>query len=527
MILLKNGLVFNGEEKAFRSDILIEKDKIVKISKNINNENAEIIDCKNKCIAPGFIDAHSHNDFFAAMDDNLKYFETFIKQGVTTMITGNCGFSAAGYKQNTPYNNEIGGGLFTNNGKDWHSFKEWANMVDKKSPINIASLQGHGTVRISLNSMSSSNLNEKQLEELENLIEKTLEEGAAGVSLGLMYEPSQFAPRDELLRIAKIVKKHNKVLSFHIRALSKVSTSYTPPIGGKAHILRALDEVIDITKQTGVKTQISHLIFVGEKTWNCVGEAIDMIEKANNEGLDIMFDIYALTFGASIITVIMPLWYLSLSKEKRQKTLTKLRLALEMAVTKKTLGFSFNDVMVSNTRGILKEIEGKTIAQIAKEWKTSHNKAFLKVIEQTNGKTDVLMFKYSNEEIINRLRKHPLSLFMTDAWITEQGVQNFAAYYNFVKFLIMARENSEPIEDTIKKMTSLTAKRYSIKDRGLIKEGYKADITIFDKEKLDYKEQKELSPDGIDFVIINGKIVLKNGVLDKKAVKGSGKFISV
>lgn len=529
MIILKNGTIYNGSaDMPFKGNVAVQNGVIVKVTADeIIYKDAEIIDCENLCITPGFIDAHSHNDFFAGLDDNLKYFETFIKQGVTTMVTGNCGFSAAGYQQNTPHNDEIGGGLFSNRGNNFSSFMVWGKTVDKKSPVNILSFVGHGTVRISLNSYDSSALNEKQLTEMVEIIERALDEGAAGVSLGLMYQPGQFAPREELETIARVVKKHNKILSYHSRAMSKVSTSYSPPIGGRPHGLRALDEVLEIARKTGVKTQLSHLIFVGEKTWPYADESLKMLEDAVKEGIDIKFDTYAMDFGASIITIALPTWYLSMSDKDKKKASTRFKLSLIIGMTKKSLGFNFNDIMISNTKGMLPEVEGKRISEIAKELNMSELDAYLYLIDKTDAKADVLMFKYSNDEIIEKLRTHPLSLYMTDAWITDQGVQNFAVYYNFPKFILLAKRGNTPIEQAINKMTGATAVQYNLKDRGFIKEGYKADISIFNLDNLSYREQKEESPEGIEYVMINGRIVLNKGVFDEKSAKGAGEFIKV
>ncbi|PKL16111.1 MAG: hypothetical protein CVV49_17955 [Spirochaetae bacterium HGW-Spirochaetae-5] len=529
MIILKNGTIFNGEDTPpFIGNIYIENDRIVRINDGagVGDGDAEILDCTGLCIAPGFIDAHSHNDFFAAQDNNLKYFEPFIRQGVTSMVCGNCGFSAAGYLENGPYNHEIGGGLFTNKGRDFSSFDKWQKLIPEKSPVNILSLVGHGTVRISLNSMAGSELDNDQLRKMEEIIDKALSEGAAGVSLGLMYEPGQFAPLQELEMVAGIVKKHNKVLSFHSRAMSKVSTSYTPPVGGRAHGLRAIDEVIKIAKKTGVKTQLSHLIFVGEKSWSYVDEALSLLENAKKDDVDIMFDMYAMDFGASIITVVLPIWYLSLTKEKRGGFFVKLRLAIETAVTKKLLGFGFNDIMISNTKGMMPQIEGRRISELAGEWNMSELQAYLKVVDETDAKADVLMYKYANPAIIEKLRLHPLSLYMTDAWVNEQGVQNFAVYYNFPKFISLAMRSGTPVQQAINKMSGATAERYNISDRGFIKEGKKADITVFNSDKLNFTEGRGESPLGIEYVLINGRIVLKHGEI-QSCVKDAGEFIKV
>lgn len=562
MILLKDGLIYDGSENPpFQGSIVIDKgiilqiikgqfqDNLAKVNDNIkvNIEKAKnedvsniivnsdliksdkltVIDCKNLCISPGFIDAHSHNDFFAAIPDNLKYFKPFIEQGITTMVTGNCGFSASGYLKDTPYKKELGGGLFNVDWQNFSSFENWGKTVNNNCPVNILSLLGHGSLRISLNSTKSNQLDKEQMNKLLEIIDKSLSEGAAGVSFGLMYVPGRFAPQDEIIEIAKLVKKHNKIISFHARAYSKVSTSYSPPIGGKPHGLRAIEEVIDIARKTKAKTQLSHLIFVGKNSWGYVDNALSHIEKVRDEGIDIMFDTYAMDFGASIITVVLPSWYLALPEDKRNNKITKLRAFLEITLAKKFLGFDFNDILISDTKGYTKEIEGKTIYQLAKDWKISEFETYLKVVDMTKAKSEVLMFKYSNEEILEKLRNHKLALYMSDAWVKDNGVQNYAIYYNFPKFILLAKNKGTPIELSINKMTGAVAKRYNIIDRGFIKEGLKADITVFDLNKLDYKEKSEERPVGIEYVFINGKEVLSKSKLDEKIAKNSGEFIRI
>jgi len=511
---------------------LIEKDKIKKIYKQTEScpisEEIKVIDCLGKMITPGFIDAHSHNDFFALKKDNLFYYEPFVKQGVSTMVTGNCGFSAAGYSSDSPYNDQIGGGLFSNDGNDYSDFAKWGKLVDKNLPVNLLSLVGHGTLRIGLNGKTSNSLSEDQMVQMEEILEKSLESGAAGLSLGLMYEPGQFVPFEELERLTKIVKKHNKILTVHARAYSKVSTSYNPPIGGRAHNLRAMDEVVKLVKNTGVKTEYSHLIFVGKSSWGTVKESLNILEQTKTEGFDIGFDTYPMEFGASVITVVLPTWYLSMEKSKRFSWFIKLRLAIEIFMAIKALGFGFKDILISNTFGQMKEIEGKRIDEIAKLWKKSKLKTYLEIIEKTDARVNVLMYQYQNKEIIETLRTHPQSLYMSDAWMEkEASVQNFACYYAFVKFLLLAKNNNTSISEAIHKMTKATADRFQISKRGFIAEGYFADINVIDPNHLSYEENQCINPQGIDYVIINGKIVIEKNQINKNDIFHSGRFISI
>ena len=526
MSLLKNGLIYDGSlNPPFVGSILIENDRIVEIRKeNKENYDGEIIDCTGLVVAPGFIDAHSHNDFYTTYDDNLKYFLPFAEQGITSMITGNCGFSPAGYAEDTKYRDLIGGGLFSTYPPeaDYSSLKAWINSPYQKTPLNIFPLVGHGTVRMGINGKKPGRLTEDELKTMLTSVEESLKDGAYGVSLGLMYEPGLYAPYDELLEVAKLVKKYDRILTVHNRAQSKISTSYSPPIGGRAHNLRAIDEMIEIAKATKVKLQNSHLIFVGAKSFDTVDETLELINQCNNEGCDFGFDIYSLTYGASIITVILPGWYLMLEERKRKSIPVKLRLWAEVLVARKALGLDFGDILISDGAGYIDEYEGMYVSDIAGQLKQSPLKTYIDLVDKSNGTAGVYIKKYSNEEVIKRLLKHDSSILMTDAWLQPKGVQNGATYYGMVKFLLMARNGEFSLEEIINKMTKKTAERYKIKDRGSIEAGRYADITIFDYNNMSIDESKMEKPQGIKYVFINGIKVIDQGVTNYDLLGNSG-----
>ena len=531
-MIFRNATIIDGTNSSrFRGDIVVHEDRIVMICQpnQAQAKNQEqVIDCTNYVVTPGFIDAHSHQDFFAGKEQNMAYFKPFIQQGVTTMIAGNCGFSAAGYKENSPYNDQIGGGLFSNDGKNYSSFKTWSETIDQTIPVNLVSLVGHGTLRIGVNGKQNTPLTQEQVSEMEETLSQALLQGAAGVSFGLMYEPGQFAPIEELEALARVAKKHQKLITVHARACSKVSTSYQPPIGGRAHNLRALDEVISITKKIGVRTEYSHLIFVGKKSWPTVDESLRLLEETKNEGYEIGFDLYPMEFGASVISVVLPVWYLGMPAKKKKHWFTKLRLWLEIVVATKALGFGFQDMLIANTFGKLKELEGYRVTEIAKKWKKSAFATYLDLIDQTDGKINVLMYQYQNPEIIEKLRLHPQSIYMSDAWIElESGVQNFACYYAFPKFISLARDHQTSLEETIHKMTGKTASWYQIKDRGAFQVGKYADLCVFDLQELDFIEGKDLPPVGIKYVVNNGQMIVSNGEVHEAIAKKVGRFVAV
>ena len=520
--LLKNGKIVDGSgSEPYFGDILIEDDKIKKIGGSIQDEADRSIDCTGLIVSPGFIDVHSHNDWFAARKDNDRFFSPFLEQGITTQVTGNCGFSPFGYDKDTQYKNLLGSGLFTlgDVDGDTSTLPGFADAI-KTLPLNIVPLYGHMSARIGVCGYDSRALTEYELKHTEDILEQTLTDGAAGISFGLMYEPDRYAPYEELKRAAAICAKHGKILTVHIRANSAASTSYSPPIGGRAHNLRAMDEMAQLIRETGVKLQNSHLIFVGKSSWKTVDESLSMINKLNKEGFSYKYDSYSLTYGASVITVVLPVWFLALPENKRHGKAAKLRLAFEIGLTKKVLGFNFSDIVITWIAEGQESYIGKTVSQIADEWGVSELDAYIKLVELSEGKGRVLMHRYLTKKIILRLMKDENCYFMTDAWIEEDGKQNPACFLCFPLFLQLARENRFALKDMIHRMTEMAAERFMIKDRGLLKEGYFADITVFDENKVGPGKSEEGKPDGIRYVVVNGTVVVDNGAFTGKNNEG-------
>lgn len=530
-ILIKNGKIYDGTGSEGRiSNVLIENDKIVLISNDISEEGVdEIVDISGLSLSSGFIDGHSHNDWFAIKKDPLPYFEPFIRQGITTFVAGNCGISAMGFDSISNHVDKLGGGLFFYNdttGK-YGTIAEFFNAINNNCPANIATLVGHCSARAAVAGYENRPLTEEEEKRMLAILEKALQEGAAGISLGLMYEPGLYAPKEELKKVVDLCVKYDKVLSVHPRANSAVSMAY-PQLLGRSHLLRAVDELVELSKGTNLKLQYSHAIFVGRRSLKDKKEFVEIMDKLRSEGVDAMFDIYNETMGVSVITVILPGWYQSMSSKQKKKLGTKMKLSLLVKATSLLLGFGFDDILVAYIGKGYEQYEGKTIKQIAKEMKTSCLKAYLKLCELSDFKGRVNMGPYTTEEIIHEFEKHPNCLFMTDAWIEENGIQNPAIYDCYPKFLrdsLLGK--GDTIENTIRKMTGAIADRYMLKERGYLKEGYAADLTVFDENEIMHATPDQEKSFGIKKVYINGKLVFENGQMIKNNVNGVGRALPI
>lgn len=528
--LLKNAKIYDGSgSDAFEGDILVENDKIAKVCEKIETECDRVIDLNGKSIAPGFIDAHSHNDWFAIKNNPLPYFEPFIRQGLTTFVSGNCGISTIGFEKDCKHIDKMGGGLFFFNdttGK-YGTVQEYFNSIDNNSPCNIVELVGHCSARAAITGYENRKLTPSEEQQMLAIIEKALQQGAAGVSLGLMYEPGLYADTDELKKIVELCIKYNKPLTVHPRANSAVSMSY-PELFGRSHLLRAVDELVTISKGTNLKLQYSHAIFVGKTSFKDKDEFVQIINKLRNEGVDAKFDIYDECLGVSVITVILPSWYQGMSQEERKKPFNKLKLSLLIKATSLLLGFGFNDIEIAYIGKGYEKYEGKTIHQIAKEEGMKDLDAYLMLCEKSNFQGRVNMGPYSTPEIIKEFEHNKNCLYMTDAWVEEHGIQNPAIYDCFPKFLRDSLNGTgDTFPNTINRMTGATADRFMIKNRGYIKEGYYADLTVFDENKIKNAVPDQTRSFGIEKVFINGNLVLDDGNINSELLKTSGKAIPI
>ncbi len=529
--LLKNARIYDGTgAAAFHGDVLIEGDRIAQIGAELSANGAdEVVDLRGLSLAPGFIDAHSHNDWFALRDDPLPFFDPFIRQGITTFVTGNCGISAVGYDPASPHRDLLGAGLFGfPDGKSDHgTLAEFFRAADGHMPCNLAVLAGHCTSRASVSGSVNRPLTAEEETQMLALMEEALQQGAAGISLGLMYDPGLYAQSDELQKVAALCAKYDRPLTVHPRANSAVSMSY-PELLGRSHLLRAVDELKEIALNTRCKLHYSHAIFVGRRSFKDKAEFLRIMNDLRAAGIDAMFDIYNELLGVSVITVILPAWYQAMTREERRKPFNRLKLAALVYASSFLLGFGFKDIQVAYIGKGYEKYEGKSVHDIAREEGLSDLAAYLMLCEKSDFKGRVNMGPYTTPEIIADFEHNEHCLYMTDAWVEDFGVQNPAIYDCFPKFLrdsLLGTGDSLPA--TIRRMTGATADRFQLADRGYLRPGCFADLTVFDEDELRAATPDQEKSFGIRRVYINGHPVLADGALDKEALRTSGRAVAV
>ncbi len=521
-LLLRNGLIVDGTGRSgFDGDVLVRQGRIADVGPRLPvPEGAEVIECRGCVVAPGFIDVHSHNDWFMAAPEHAAATRPFLHQGITTFVTGNCGFSAAGFDPARPHLGRIRNLVNKATGLKlhWHSVNDYFEVLTQNGLThNLLLLAGHGTVRTAIRDFEPGPLDRDEQRLMHQDLEAALEQGAAGVSLGLQYEPGIFAPPAELEAVARLVRRHDKILTVHPRAFTTLSPAYRLKPFGTAHNLKAIGDMLNLARKTGVRLQFSHLIFFGSRTWRTAPQALALFDRARREGLDLHFDTFFHHCGASLIHVLLPEWFLARVPGAYHNRGLLLRLQAEMTGMKSVLGIDFSDIVIADAvHPEFERYNGQTIAAIARRMGKSPFRTFIRLAAASRGEARVLMFKYSTAEIVRALMRHPAAHFMTDAWVEPAGTQNPSAYGAFPGFLQVVRdEKTIRLEEAVHKMTGASAARFGLQDRGRIRKGLAADIVVFNLDQVcdnTTPRATDRLPSGIRHVLINGLAAFRDGV---------------
>ncbi len=526
-VLLKNGSIIDGTgKKAFQGHVLIHGDRIKSVIDNDNSPEADlVIDVVGKVISPGFIDMHSHSDWVLPGEDHDLALKCLPEQGVTTIVGGNCGFSPAPIAENM--RKLLGSShfkLMNDRPLDyrWNSFEEFLNRIELARPIiNTAHQVGHASLRLGQAGLHQRILSKDEMNGCLKALEKSFSEGACALSFGLGYEPGMYSPIEELESFCRAAASADKPVTVHLKALSRMSPTY-PPTDLRPHNVRALKEMIAVARKTGVRLQVSHLIFVGRNSWPTAEKCLQIMEKERASGLDIKFDAFPYTFGNTTINAVLPYWFLSKLPKAYQSRWARNILRAELRLGFKLVGFSYGDFQIMDAGlGKWQDLNGYRVTDIARKWKVSPFATVLKLSEASQGQTVVLFHSYSGEpgqeKVLGEVLKHDLCLFETDALTRYGGYPNPAALGTFPKILGEYVRNRRlfSLENAVRRMTSDSAERFGIKDRGVLAAGKKADVVVFDPETIaETPAQGHLPaarPQGIEHVFINGQHVVRNG----------------
>jgi N-acyl-D-amino-acid deacylase len=511
-ILIKNGRILDGTGNPwFHGNVGILDGKIELLDKGSSPEAQQIIDAQGKYVAPGFIDIHTHADFTVLRNPLL---ESTIQQGVTTAIGGNCGFSMAPLKKDLLEDTKRFL-AFVPVELDW----EWSTMAEflervrtQGIAINFGTLVGQGILRINSMGFQGRKATTKEMDTMKAALNMALDEGAVGLSLGLVYAPGSFAPHEELVELAKVLEKRNKILTVHLRDESD-------------RVEESLQEILDVAEQTGVSLEISHLKAAGMPNWGKMERLIEMIEASRKKGVDITFDVYPYNALNTLLTALLPDWVQEGGVEKMLQRLDdkNLRQNLIEELSESNMRYGgWENIIIASVHNIdLSETTGKSFADLAKEQSMTPEETMIQLLYEDHCSTMVICYNMKIKNIEMGLA-HPLSMLGSDSQsLANHGElakgrphpRNFATFPRFISEFVRNR-GLIPLSEAIRKMTSAPAQKLGLSNRGLLKNGFAADLVIFDFDKIKDTatfEDPLQYPTGIDTVIVNGKVALQDG----------------
>jgi len=526
-LLLRDGQVVDCTGgAAFKGHVLIDGDRIGAVipeGQEIPPTDEEI-DADGCVIAPGFIDMHSHSDWLLWDPDHPSVLGCLLEQGVTTVVGGNCGFSPAPVRAETMDLVRHHSAMLSDRPVDftWNTVSEFLDHVDKTEPVlNLAQLVGHASVRSRAADTLRGAMKPHEQKDCLDEVRRAFDAGACGLSFGLGYDPGMYSPLEEIQSLCEVAKESDKPVTVHTKALSKISPCY-PATYLKPHNLRALREMLDIARKTGVRLQISHFIFVGRKSWSTADACLRMVDEARREGVDVMIDAFPYTCGNTTINVVFPYWFLARLPDGYRSAWARARLRAEFGISFGLVGFYYRDFQVMDVAVPgWEDLNGLTVDQIASKWGISPLKAVLKLSEASQGRTLMLFHAYSgepgNEGPLESVLRHEACLFETDVVVKSTGYPNPAALGTFPKILgnYVRDRKFFSMENGIHRMTLASADRFGIKDRGALLPGRAADVVVFDPEKISdtppIGAQAAGKPKGIEHVFLNGTHVVKEG----------------
>jgi N-acyl-D-amino-acid deacylase len=387
--------------------------------------------------------------------------------------------------------------------------------------LNAAFLVGHGTLRSLVMGGRADTPTADELKELRTLTLQALREGAFGLSAGLAYAPGVFAQNDELLALLRVAAEQEGLLTVHGRAYTWVSPFYKPMIVGTPHNVRSTRELIGLAAQAGVRLELSHLIFVGRRTWRTYRTSLRDIEQAADQGQDLAFDAFPYTVGNSTINVVFPKWFLDGFERKVNDPAALRQLKREINLLTMTLGMGYRDIqlLVGGTQE-LEPLEGMNFSAIAQRLNMPEFDAYMHVARLSNGEARILLGTYSgdgeHEETLRAVLAHPLCSFVTDTILSSRGKHNPASFGNYPR--ILGRYSRDlglfSLEEAVRRMTSFPAERIGLQGVGRIAEGMWADLALFDAKAVadnTTPERADAPPSGIRSVLVSGEVAARDG----------------
>jgi N-acyl-D-amino-acid deacylase len=499
-LVITNARIIDGAGNPwFRGSIAIKNGRIAKVGFFDASKAKQTIDAQNKIVAPGFIDVHTHvEDIY-----DQPTADNFVRMGVTSLVTGNCG------------------------GSETDIARFLGRMKEKPLAVNLATLIAHGSVRAKVLGTDNRAPTPEEQAKMDALVEQGMKDGAVGLSTGLIYVPGTYAKTDEVLELAKVAARYGGIYASHIR-------------NEEGGVIDAIKEAIDIGERAHMPVEISHFKISSKRLWGQTPTTLGLVKAARDRGVTVTVDQYAYTASSTSLDSRMPSWVLAGGRAEGRKRLadpaTRAKVVEEMKAELKDRGFKdYSYANVASYRAN-KDYNGKNIAEITEiaRGKKSVNDQIDQILEMYDKGGAGMVYHVMSEDDVQRIMKEPFTMIASDSSVREfgAGFPHPRGYGNNARVLghYVRELKLITLEDAIRKMTSLPAQTFGLRDRGQIREGFAADLVIFDENTVGDKatfEQPHQYAVGFSSVIVNGQVVFDGekmtGAMSGQPLYGNGK----
>jgi len=516
-VIITNGLVVDGSGRpATKTDVGIEADKITAVGDLQHAQAARTIDAAGMVVSPGFVDIHTHSDLSLLVE---PYGKSKVMQGVTTEVSGNCGYSPFPISpERTPLLRATLSGLF---GEDvdwaWTNLKEYRDVIAKKGVgMNIAPLVGHSAIRGTVVGFEERQATPDEIEAMQRLTAEAFDQGAFGLSTGLTLPPSAYGDTPEIVALAQTMAAYpDRFYTSHIR-------------GWSGYHIKGIEEAIDIGRQANVPVQVSHMAVNDPRLWGQAEDKIAVCERAVAEGLDVTFDVYPYAASSSGFSQCLPTWVQSggrdamLARLRDPQTRRQVRESMLKEGLFRGWPWLWDRLQVSTAHTPeTKPFEGLTFQQAAEKMNMEPVDAALTLMEKDGARLGIIFF-YRTEEDMRAFLRHPMGMMGSDGLAIQpggtlgQGKPHPRSYGAHARVLgrYVRDEQVLTLEEAIYKMSGQVADRLGLTGRGRVAVGQAADIVIFDVSAVIDRatfENPHQFPVGIDYVLVNGRLAVDGG----------------